>query len=155
MPSSNGTGTLEEDMLEDELQTELTDESYAELAQLEGATVLAMAFWESSLVDELEEQAPSAEERTVVDLDIYLDDYALLELYGASLYTTDQGEPVMGVAAIEDALMDLADSESVLSEVAQTDDGSLALIFAADEQIQLIITVSAWVISEWEELPED
>jgi hypothetical protein len=91
----------------------------------------------------------------VIDLDLYLDDNTLLELYGASLFPAASQEPLVGLAALEAALVDLADSESELSEVAQTEDGALALVFGVDEQPKLIIAVGAWSVSEWDELPED
>lgn len=153
--SPNGTEELMDDLSDEILNTELTDEAYEELAVSEGAVVVGLAFWDSSLADELAEDAPTPLDRVVIDLDLYLDDNTLLELYGASLFAPDSQEPLVGVQAIENALVDLADSESELSEVAQTEDGALALVFAANEQPKLIIAVGAWSVSEWDELPED
>jgi hypothetical protein len=153
--SPNGTEELMDDLSDEVLYTELTDEAYEELAVSEGAVVVGLAFWDSSLADEIADEAPTAEERVVIDLDLYLDDNTLLELYGASLFAADSQEPLVGLKALEDALVDLADSESELSEVAQTEDGALALVFGVDEQPRLIIAVGAWSVSEWDELPED
>jgi len=153
--SPNGTEELMDDLADEILYTELTDEAYEELAVSEGAVVIGLAFWDSSLADEMTDESPTPDQRVVIDLDLYLDDNTLLELYGASLFAADSQEPLMGVQAIENALVDLADSESELSEVAQTEDGALALVFAAAEQPKLIIAVGAWAVSEWDELPEE
>ena len=153
--SPNGTEELMDDLSDEILHTELTDEAYEELAVSEGAVVVGLAFWDSSLTDEMEEEPPTPEMRVSIDLDLYLDDNTLLELYGASLFLADSQEPLVGVAALEKALVDLADSESELSEVAQTEDGALALVFGVEEQPTLIIAVGAWSVSEWDELPED
>jgi len=153
--SPNGTEELMDDLSDEILHTELTDEAYEELAVSEGAVVVGLAFWDSSLADEMEDEPPAPEMRVVIDLDLYLDDNTLLELYGASLFLADSQEPLVGVAALEKALVDLADSESELTEVAQTEDGALALVFGIEEQPTLIIAVGAWSVSEWDELPED
>ena len=153
--SPNGTEELMDDLSDEILHTELTDDAYEELAVSEGAVVVGLAFWDSSLVDEMEEEPPAAENRVVIDLDLYLDDNTLLELYGASLFAAGSQEPLVGLAALEAALVDLADSESELSEVAQTEDGALALVFGLEDEPKLIIAVGAWSVGEWDELPED
>lgn len=153
--SPNGTEESFDELSDEILHTELTDEAFEELAISEGAGVVGLAFWDSSLADEMEEEAPAPEERAVIDLDLYLDDNTLLELYGVSLFAVESQEPLVGLPALEAALVALADNESELSEVAQTEDGALALVFAAEGKPQLIIAVGAWSVSEWEELPED
>ncbi|MER2600350.1 MAG: hypothetical protein ABTQ73_12590 [Caldilineales bacterium] len=159
MESPNGTEELMDDVMDDlsdeMLHTELTDETYEELAVSEGAVVVGLAFWDSSLIDEVEEEPPASAERVSIDLDLYLDDNTLLELYGANLFPAEQQDPLAGLPALEAALVDLADSEAELSEVAQTEDNALALVFAVNGETRLIIAVAAWAVSEWEELPED
>lgn len=157
MTSPNGTEATAEILeLEDEtFQTELTDEAYEELVELEGSQVVGVAFWDSSLADELDEEEPEDEARSVLDLDLYLEDNALLELYGAVLYINPEDGPLMGLAAMEEALIGMVDSESVLQEIAESEDGALVLVFAAEDAVNLLIAVSAWVVSEWDELPED
>lgn len=155
MDSPNGTEEIMDDLSDEMLHTEMTDEAYDELAVSEGAVVVGLAFWDSSLADEIEEEVPAPENRVVIDLDLYLDDNTLLELYGASLFQAEQEEPIVGIAALEAALVDLTDASAELSEVAQTEDGALALVFSAEGQIKLIIAVGAWAVSEWDELPED
>ncbi len=155
MVSNNGLDEISEDLMEDALQMELTEEAYQELAASEGAAVVGLTYWSASLADELEEEEPTPEERQVIDLDIYLDDNTLLELYGASLFRTVSAEPLTGLSALETALIDLADAEAILGEVAETDGGDLALVFVVGDEPRLIIVVGAWTVSEWDELPED
>jgi hypothetical protein len=140
---------------EDELITELTDEAFEELAELEGSTVVGISFWDSSLADELEEEELTPEQRMLVDLDIFLEDNVALELYGVALYTTPESEPLVGMQRLEEALVKMVDQESVLDEVAESEDGGLVLVFAAADDVTLLASVSAWSISEWDELPED
>jgi hypothetical protein len=158
MVSNNGASeTIDEmELFEDQqLNTELTDEAYEELAGLEGSVVIGVSFWDSSLADETEEEEVAPEQRMLIDLDMYLEDNVALELYGAALYTSPESEPLVGMPALEQALMAMVDQESVLDEVAETDDGGLVLVFAADGEITLLISVGAWTVSEWDELPED
>ena len=155
MENPNGQEPIVDELFEDVLHTELTDEAYEELAVSEGAVVVGLSFWESSVADELEEDPPVPEHNMAETAFLGVEPNTLFELFGASLFPADQNTPLVGVEAIEKALVDMADSESELSEVAQTEDGALALVFAAGEDLKLIITVGAWSVSEWDELPED
>ena len=94
--SPNGTEELMDDLSDEILHTDLTDEAYEELAVSEGAVVVGLSFWDSSLADEVADETPTDEERVVIDLDLYLDDNTLLELYGASLFTAERGGPDRG-----------------------------------------------------------
>ena len=154
MQSQNGRNGADEEFEEEVLQTELTQEAFEELAALEGAVVIGVSFWESSLADDLEEP-PDEESRMLVDLDLYLEDNTLLELYGCLLYSSLEGLPLAGAQTQEDALIKLVDSESELAEVAESEEGELVLIFASGAQPSLILVVGAWMVSEWEELPEE
>lgn len=160
MPSTNGRSEHSEGeemfelLEEDTLQTELTEEAYEELADLEGSVVVGLSFWDSSLADELEEEPVESGERQLLDLDLFLEDNATLELYGALLYLDPESEPLVGMSALEKALVAMVDQESTLSEVAETGDGAPVFVFAAGDQVTLIITAGAWTVSEWEELPE-
>lgn len=155
MTSNNGMDESVDALAEDVLQMELTEEAYEELAASEGAAIVEMAYWSASLADELEESQPTPEDRQVIDLDLYLDDSTLLELYGVSLFRSESADPITGLEALEAALVDLAGSGGVLYEVAETDEGDLALVFAVEEELKLIMVVGAWSVSEWDELPEE
>ncbi len=158
MASNNGaTETIEEfELFEDQsLNTELTEEAYEELAELEGSAVIGVSFWDSSLADEMEESEITPEERMLIDIDMYLEDNVALELYGAALYPSPESEPLVGMPALEQALATMIDRESVLDEVAETDDGGLVLVFASGDETTLLISVGAWSVGEWDELPEE
>lgn len=155
MASNNGLDESNDELMEDVLQMELTEEAYQELAASEGAAIAELAYWSASLADELEETQPTAEERQVIDIDLYLDDNTLLELYGVSLFRSESAEPITGLEALEAALIDLAGSGGVLYEVAETDEGDLALVFAVEDELRLIMVVGAWSVSDWDELPEE
>lgn len=155
MASNNGMDEGNDELMEDVLQMELTDEAFEELAASEGAAIAELAYWSASLADDLEESTPTPEERQVIDLDMYLDDNTLLELYGVSLFRAESADPITGLEALEAALVDLAGSGGVLYEVAETDEGDLALVFAVEEELRLILVVGAWTVSDWDELPEE
>lgn len=157
MRSHNGTDaeTLEEQIEEVMLETELTDEAYEELASLEDSVVIGVSFWDSSVADDPDESLPDDAQREVIDLDLYLEDNVTLELYGAMLYKSPEAEPLVGVEAMEQALVAMVDAESLLDQVAETDDARLALIFTANDEPVLIIAAGGWSISEWDELPDD
>lgn len=157
MASHNGTSEVAEtvELLEEELITELTDEAYEELASLEGSLVVGVSYWDSSLTDELEEGEIAPEERMLLDLDVYLEDNVALELYGVALYPSLESEPVVGLENLERALVNMVDRESILDEVAESEDGSLVLVFSSGGEITLLASVGAWTISEWDELPEE
>lgn len=160
MPSTNGRSEESQDeelfelLEEDTLQTELTEEAYEELADLEGSVVVGLSFWDSSLADELEEEPVESSQRQLLDLDLFLEDNATLELYGALLYLDPESDPLLGMPALEKALVAMVDQESTLGEVAETEDGAPVFVFTAGDKVTLIITAGAWTIGEWEELPE-
>jgi len=141
MVSNNGFDESNDELMEDVLQMELTDEAFEELAASEGAAIAELAYWSASLADELEETTPTPEERQVIDIDMYLDDNTLLELYGVSLFRAESADPITGLDALEAALVDLAGSGGVLYEVAETDEGDLALVFAVEDELRLILVV--------------
>lgn len=157
MASHNGTSEVAEtvEMLEEELITELTDEAYEELASLEGSLVVGVSYWDSSLADEMEEGEIAPEERMLLDLDVYLEDNVALELYGVALYPSLESEPVVGLENLERALVNMVDRESILDEVAESEDGALVLVFSSGGEVTLLASVGAWTISEWDELPEE
>jgi hypothetical protein len=115
---------------------------------------MGVAFWDSSLVDDLEDEMVGDQDRDVIDLDLYLADNVLLELIGAALYRLPELSLVMGVLALEEILVELVDRDGVLVEVAESEDGAPALVFGTDAGPFLAIVVGGWLISKWDELPE-
>lgn len=155
MVARNGSNGTANQLVEDIFQTQLTEESYAQLAELEGAAIVGVGIWEGSVADVLEEEIPDNEARSVVDLDLYLEDNVLLELYGTVLYPSPETDALVGLTAIENALVKLIDSDGILREVAQSEDEALVLILSANRQLTLYAVVSAWVVDEWDDLPEE
>jgi len=134
-----------------DLHTTLTDDAYQELAPAIGSMIVHVDGRRSLLSDETEGASP--EDHVTFDLKVHLDDNALLELVGASLFPPDDSEPLVGLVAIEQALTDLVTGEVELCEVAQTEDGTLALVFGSDGTASLFVVVDAWRVGTWEELP--
>lgn len=155
MASQNGTEAAAELPEPEDIQFELTDEAFEELADLEGKSVIGVSFWDSSLADELEEEPPDSENRVALDIDFFLEDHALLEVYGAALFSSTDGDQLLvGMTALEAGLVTLVDHEAVLSEVAETEDGNPVFVFAVGDAIVLVVAAGAWAIDAWEELPE-
>lgn len=154
MVSSNGTEGADEIFADEILQFELTEEAYEALAALEGYPIMGVAFWDSSLVDDLEDELVDDQDRDVIDLDLYLADNVLLELYGAALYRLPEPTLVVGVVALEKVLVELIDRDGALVEVAESEDGTPALVFGFDDGPFLAVVVGGWLISQWDELPE-
>ncbi|MEA3334699.1 MAG: hypothetical protein U9R25_02245 [Chloroflexota bacterium] len=154
MTSVNGTSAIEEASTSD-FQVELSDEAFEALASLKGSAVVGVSFWDSSLADELTEQVPAAEWRSIVDMDLRLDNGILLELYGVLLYPSIGDDPLQGIDRIEETLIGLVDNEGVLVEVAETQEGGLALVFGPETVTEVVLAVGAWVVSEWQDLEEE
>jgi hypothetical protein len=141
-----------EDIDEDELFYELDDDRRAELNEMVGLKVLGIELWEESIVDEEEDQPPSAEERVFVDCDLYLEDNVAIELYVASVYPDPDGEPVIGVDAIFAAVGRLADDHLELIDFGDADEeeGGLALAFGIGDEVKTVLVAQAWMVSDWE-----
>ena len=54
----------------------------------------------------------------------------------------------------EGALAELAEDGNVLAEVGTDETEGLYLVFASDDQPTLIMAVSGWIMSTWDELPD-
>jgi hypothetical protein len=137
----------------DELYVRVDDEQYAELSQLIGAPIIHAAVWEESLVDALEPQPDLT--TTAVDLDLYLRDGVYFELYGVVCYPRLDAEPLSDLAAIERLLQQAVREELLLAEVAVDDEDALVLVLAQQENPMLYLQVGAWLLDEWQELPDD
>ncbi len=141
-----------DEFLEDELYTVLDDAGREELDELVGLKVVDFDVWEESLSDSEDEEPVKPEEREFFDCDLLLEDGLALELYAAAAYPDPEGDPVKGMDAITSAIEKLADKQYELLDFDQADEeGGLALAFGADDQTQLVLTASAWLVSEWEE----
>lgn len=137
--------------LDDDLYTELDDDRRAEFDELVGSVVLGVELYEDSVGDEEEEAPVKPETRVFFDCDLYLDNNMALELYVASAYPDPDGDPVVGVDAIFEALGKLSDEKLELIDYGQADEeGGLALAFGHADKVALVLVSSAWMVSEWE-----
>jgi hypothetical protein len=137
----------------------LTDELWEDLVTLEGTPVETITIWETSIVDEdLEEEAGAAvteENRVFVDLDLYLANRTLLELYGAALLPDEQSDPIVGMEAISETLSDLVENGMYIQEVSSDEEDRLVLVLADEHDHTCLLFVTGWSESTWENLPDE
>lgn len=149
--NGNDTGVDNE---ESGIQTLVTEGALQSLRALEGKMLTSLTLWEDSLAYGDEEEAVPEGERVFFDCDLYFADRQLLEVYGASAYFDAEGEPIEGIEAITEALGELAEGGNLVAEVATDAEDGLVLVFAADDEATMIMAVSGWVLSTWDELPD-
>ena len=136
------------------IQTVVTEKDMQSLRALEGKLLTTLTLWEDSLAYGDEDEAVPEAERIFFDCDLYLADRQLLEVYGASAYFDPDGEPLQGMEVITEALGELAEGGNVVAEVGSDAEDGLVLVFAADDEATMIMAVSGWVLSTWDELPD-
>lgn len=132
----------------------LDDEQYSDLVELEGQAVVHAAVWEDALADALSDLPDSGNERAGVDIDLYLKDGVYFELYGAFCYPSLEEDPILDQAAVESHLAGLIRTGLWLEEVAADEDEGLVLVLGQNHRPRLFIQVGAWLLNEWEELPD-
>ncbi len=138
------------------LHHELTDELFQELMEaVAGQRVVSVALWEESLADEAEASPVPPEERTIFDLDLYLENHRYLELYGVQAYTSPGEDPLQGLAVLGRIMADLVEKGLWLEEVAADQEERLVLILTHRHEPRLYLNVAGWVLEEWESLPEE
>lgn len=154
----------------DTLYTGVDDDQFDDLAELTGQQVVHAGLWQDSMAtaltpqDSLEAQdapahahnavAESADD-AVFDLDLYLRDGVYFELYGVQLYPSLDSEPLSGYDAAQQHLRALIDSGLWLDEIGVDEDDSLVLILCRRRDPLLYVPAGAWVVDEWDELPDD
>lgn len=121
---------------------------------LEGQPIASLLLWDSSLVDADLDSPPADHERIFVDCELYLANQTLLELYGVAVAPEDAEQPLQGLADISNALERLAEKGAVLLEVAADQDDALVLTVGSEEGDVLLLAVTAWLESTWDELPD-
>jgi hypothetical protein len=137
------------------LFTAVDDDQYDELVQLAGQRVVFAAVWEDSVADALDSLPGAASEPHGVDLDLYLQDGVYFELYATACYLDIDGEPVEDGQAVEQLLSVQIPRKLKLAEVAVDEDDGLVLVLAAANSAPFYLQAGAWLLSEWEELPDD
>jgi hypothetical protein len=141
------------------LNVQIDDEQYAELSELAGQALVHVSVWEESLADALNQGhagAPTqAEDDLAADLDLYLRDGVYFELYGTLCYTDPEQAPLNNLNEIESRLRNLIKRGGELLEVAVDEDDGLVLVLGSEGQPSFYLQVGAWLLDEWEELPDD
>jgi len=145
-----------DEVFEDELYTVLDDDTREELYEMMGMEVVEVSLWEDSIGDEEEAEPIAPEKRTYFDCDILFDGGLVLELYVASLYPDVRQGPLQGMDPIAAALSRLSDESMELVDFQPAnEEGGLALAFGQGQDVHLVLTAAAWMVSEWEEGEED
>lgn len=131
------------------------DEQYDDLAELEGQQIVFAAVWEDALADALADLSGTQDEPAGADLDLYLHDGVYFELYSTFCYPNLDDAPILGQAAVEAQFKSLIREGLWLEEIAVDDDEALVLVLAQHHQPRLYIQAGAWLVDEWEELPDE
>jgi hypothetical protein len=135
------------------LYTTVDDELYAELSQLAGQKVVLIEVWEDSLSTALEGEEIAPQEQVSFDIDLYLADGAYFELYSATCFDDPDSDPWQGLETASERLAAIARQGAVLQEVAVDEDDQLVLVLSYSSGKQLYLPVAAWLLEEWDELP--
>jgi hypothetical protein len=146
-----------------QLYTHVDDEQYDELSELNGQPIVHVSVWEEGLADSITSPnldgisaagAASSTDDVAADIDLYLRDGVYFELYGTLCFTDLDAPPLSDLAQIEQRLQRLVKAGLELEEIAVDDDDGLVLILAQRHQPVLYLQVGAWLLDEWEELPD-
>jgi len=136
------------------LFTAVDDETYAELNELAGQRVVHIAVWEDALDEALAEMQDAPADRQSFDIDIYLAEGVYFELYGVACFAALDQAPWTGHAEVDAQLKVLVGRKATLQEVAVDEEDNLVLVVGkGNEQVYLL--VGAWLLEEWDELPEE
>ncbi|HAJ36350.1 MAG TPA: hypothetical protein DCL15_11725 [Chloroflexi bacterium] len=136
------------------LLTTVDDATYDELTTLIGQRIVHIALWEDSLADALAQHAVAPDQQTTFDLDLYLEDGAYFELYGVACFDDPEAEAWRGLTQTGARLAALVAGRAQLSDVAVDDDDGLVLVVSAPDGRISYLVVGAWLLTEWDELPD-
>ena len=139
---------------EGQLYTQVDDEQFDELSELNGQPVVYAAVWEEGLADSLAPANSPVNDEVAADIDLYLRDGVYFELYGTLCYTDLDEPPFADLGQIEAKLQELVSAGAVLEEIAVDEEDGLVLVLAQRKQPVLYLQVGAWLLDEWEELPD-
>ncbi len=144
-----------------QLYTHVDDEQFDELSELNGQPVVHVSVWEEGLADSItlsqhDGVSPSGTtaDDVAADIDLYLRDGVYFELYGTLCYTDLDDPPLADLVLIEQRLQRLVKGGLELEEIAVDEDNGLVLVLAQRHQPVLYLQVGAWLLDEWEELPD-
>jgi len=136
------------------LLTTVDDETYDELAALIGERIVHVALWEDSLADALTERTVDASQQTNFDLDLYLEDGVYFEMYGVACFDDPDADAWRGQDHAGARLATLVTAHAQLGDVAVNDDDGLVLVLTTPDGRNTYLVVGAWLLAEWDELPE-
>lgn len=136
------------------LMATVDDETYDELMTLVGQRIVHVGMWEDSLGNALAEHAGEPAEPTAFDIDLYLEDGVYFELYGVSCFDDPDAEPWSELAVAQARLFRLVKAQARLSDIAVDEVDNLILILSTPAGETVYLAVSAWLLAEWDELPE-
>ena len=142
---------------EGQLYTHVDDEQYDELSELNGQPIVYAAVWEEGLADSLAgtvQSAATSSDEVAADIDLYLRDGVYFELYGTICYTDLDAPPLRDLTQIEEQLQALVNAGGELAEVAVDEEDGLVLVLGQRHHPVLYLQVGAWLLDEWEELPD-
>ena len=144
------------------LYTSVDDELYDELQGLIEQRIVRVEVWEESLADALAENSAdpattpaSLAQQTAFDLDLYLDDGIYFELYGTVCLPNPEAEPLQGLETVTTQLDKLVTRGLWLVDVAVDENDALVLVLGVDNQAQLYLVVSGWLLEEWDEVEDE
>ena len=136
------------------LLTSVDDETYDELAALIGQRVVHVALWEDSLADALAERSVDAAQQSTFDLDLYLEDGVYFEMYGVACFDDPDAEAWSGLGPAGARFAAFVAACAQLGDVAVDDDDGLVLVLTAPDGRNCYLVVGAWLLAEWDELPD-
>jgi len=136
------------------LMTVVDDETYDELMALVEQRVVHVALWEDSLVDGLAGKPVGATAQESFDIDLYLEDGVYFELYGVTCFDNPDADAWQGVAESGARLAALVKGGVSLGDIAVDEEDGLILVLEASGGRGAFLAVGAWLLAEWDELPE-
>lgn len=136
------------------LLTSVDDETYDELTTLIGERIVHVALWEDSLADALSERPASADQQTTFDLDLYLEGGVYFEMYGVACFDNPDAEAWRGLTQTGARLAAFVTGRAQLGDVAVDDDDGLVLVITAPDGRNTYLVIGAWLLAEWDELPD-
>jgi hypothetical protein len=139
---------------EQPLYTTVDDELYDELSQLAGQEIVLVEVWEDSLSSALEAEEETPAQQASFDIDLYLAGGAYFELYSATCYASLDGDPWVGLEEVSGRLTAAAKQKARLEEVAVDEEDQLVLVLAYGGGKRIYLPVAAWLLEEWDELPD-
>lgn len=151
---------------EGQLYTSVDDEQFNDLSELNGQPVVHAGVWEEGLAESIAStnsgyasasdttQDDGTEDGVAADIDLYLRDGVYFELYGTLCYTDLDAPPLADLAEIEQQLQEQLKTGLKLLEIAVDEEDGLVVILGRGKNPLFYLQVGAWLLDEWEELPE-